>query len=301
MVLRFCSSKFRKWVATGAIVVVGSTSTGLTLVAAEPMALPTPVSAVSVSAVPVSAVQEENISLRFSRVLGFRPQEFFNERSDYSFQVDTEGNYEYRAFNSRILPDGYVLNGKLSISIEEFESRIAKLGVDAIAAPDPNEPQIADAPECTIQRPMIEAEWSRKVSPYSEIGKGLDALVSELVMGVREPAEGMLVKVLESEAGSAQKPSLIESADELTELMGEEAETWIETIDFEKQKALVFRWNGSGQDEMYAFRTGEGDEAKLTVVYQGGMTRDLRPHARVYVIDKGVDFEVVKQDPPRFR
>lgn len=248
-----------------------------------------------------SDLQEGDVCIRFTRTMGFRPQEFFNERSDYSFQVDLEGNYEYRAFGSRMFPDGYVRTGKLPYAIEEFESRLGAIGVDEIPAPSPDMPMIADAPEVMIYRPMIEQDWSRQVEPGSEIGKALDTLVSEIVMGVMEPKAEAIAKLEEAEATRATEPRTITSSDELQALLGEAGQEFVDSIDFDKQQVLVFRWAGSGQDLLYAFRTGDDSDVQLNVVYQAGMTRDLRQHARVMVIDKEVQVKIVKQDAPRFR
>ena len=58
-------------------------------------------------------------------------------------------------------------------------------------------------------------------------------------------------------------------------------------VDFEKQKVLLFRWNGSGKDSLTA--KAEPDAKKpnqphVVFHYNPGLTRDLRFHSKVYLL-----------------
>lgn len=242
---------------------------------------------------------DDSILLRFSRTMGFRPQEWMNERSDYSFTVDADGHYEYQAFYSPDAEEGLKLSGDLPFPVEEFESRIAKLGIDEIPAPDPNEPQIADAPECHISRPGNGADWQRTVFPNTPYAKGLHALVGEIVMGIQEAPDEVIAELMKSEP-AGMEPRWFDSADDLQDLLGDSAQEWIESIDFDKQKVGVVRWQGSGQDDMFAFRSGQGDDAEIKIAVTRGLTRDLRQHGRIYVVPKDIPVSVVNRKPPRF-
>ena len=62
-------------------------------------------------------------------------------------------------------------------------------------------------------------------------------------------------------------------------------------VDFEKQVVLVFAWRGSGQDR-FRYAATKDQPAQIKFSYQPGMTRDLRPHVKVYVLKSGVKWSV---------
>jgi hypothetical protein len=89
------------------------------------------------------------------------------------------------------------------------------------------------------------------------------------------------------------KPKTFETAEQLADVFGDAAAKRIsEQVDFDDQFLLLFRWAGSGQDKL-SFRINEqGETAKVVFKFRPGLTRDLRPHAYLYCIRKGVVFEI---------
>ena len=62
-------------------------------------------------------------------------------------------------------------------------------------------------------------------------------------------------------------------------------------VDFEKQIVLLFAWKGSGQDRLQ-YGVKESFPEQIMFSYKPGMTRDLRPHVKVYVLRSNVKWAV---------
>lgn len=93
--------------------------------------------------------------------------------------------------------------------------------------------------------------------------------------------------------GSAKKPTVITSTDELAKAVKDEAAVAAikKAVDFDKEQVLFFQWAGSGQDKL-TFDLGEGDKAsEVTFEYKPGRTRDLRQHKKLFVLPKGTKFK----------
>ena len=58
-------------------------------------------------------------------------------------------------------------------------------------------------------------------------------------------------------------------------------------VDFAKQKLVFFAWAGSGGDRITAATTKE----EVTFTYKGGLTRDFRPHFKLFAIPKDAKFK----------
>ena len=100
--------------------------------------------------------------------------------------------------------------------------------------------------------------------------------------------------------GSVQKPETVDSARRLAELVPDEkqAKDLAKRIDWDKQRVLVFRWSGSGQDRL-EFTSAGTSPAKVEFVFRPGRTRDLRRHARLFVIARDAKWAVVRGKPGR--
>ncbi len=98
--------------------------------------------------------------------------------------------------------------------------------------------------------------------------------------------------------GSVQKPETVDSARQLAELVPDEkqAKDLGKRIDWDKQRVLVFRWSGSGQDRL-EFTSDGKSPAKVEFVLRPGLTRDLRRHARLFVIARDVKWTVIRGKP----
>ncbi len=90
-------------------------------------------------------------------------------------------------------------------------------------------------------------------------------------------------KLPAKEGGKWSEPTKITSEDELKKAVGEDAAKAVKA-DFKKEKLLLFRWAGSGQDKLS--HTTEAKEGKSTVSFTlaPGRTKDLRQHAHLFAV-----------------
>ncbi len=98
-----------------------------------------------------------------------------------------------------------------------------------------------------------------------------------------------------------QKPLVIDKRKDLKTILGKGKDMLAlrKSVDFEKQKVLLFRWNGSGKDTLAVRLAGkpDDDKSKLIFDYTSGLTRDLRFHAKLFVIRNDAQWEVVRTKP----
>jgi len=69
----------------------------------------------------------------------------------------------------------------------------------------------------------------------------------------------------------------------------------LKKVDFHQQLVLLFVWNGSGQDKL-DYTVQEGQPETIQFQHRGGMTRDFRPHFRVYAIRNDVKCQFGDQE-----
>lgn len=95
-------------------------------------------------------------------------------------------------------------------------------------------------------------------------------------------------KLPAKEGGKWTEPTKITSEDELKKAVGEEAAKAVK-VDFKKEKLLLFRWAGSGQDKLS--HSVEMMEGKTTVLFSltPGRTKDLRQHAHLFAVPADAD------------
>lgn len=100
---------------------------------------------------------------------------------------------------------------------------------------------------------------------------------------------------LPKDRGSVQKPLVVDSNEQLGKLIPDEelARQYGKRIDWAKQRVLVFRWSGSGQDQLETRSVGKAP-AKVQFVLRPGRTRDLRPHLRLFAIERVALWSVVR-------
>jgi sialidase-1 len=91
------------------------------------------------------------------------------------------------------------------------------------------------------------------------------------------------------------KPAVIENQNTLTKVFGDkEAEKISKQVDLDEQVLVFFQWAGSGQDKL-AYTVQKQDGKTIVVfTFRAGRTRDLRPHAHLFSIRKGVSWRVAK-------
>ena len=105
------------------------------------------------------------------------------------------------------------------------------------------------------------------------------------------------LKGLPKTRGSVEEPLFLNSNDDLDKLIQDKklSQTYSKHVDWEKQVVLVFRWSGSGQDQLEIRTKGE-EPVTVQFVYRRGRTRDLRPHLKLFVVERGVQW-IVESGP----
>ncbi|MCE9563514.1 MAG: hypothetical protein K8U57_15850 [Planctomycetes bacterium] len=102
------------------------------------------------------------------------------------------------------------------------------------------------------------------------------------------------LKIAFPEKGKAGEPTTITSAEELAKslILKDAADAVQKQIDFKTEKLLAFAWAGSGQDMLAVTAKSKDSKTLLTIAYTPGRTRDLRQHAKLFVVPK--DAEIAK-------
>ncbi len=101
------------------------------------------------------------------------------------------------------------------------------------------------------------------------------------------------LKVTPAKGGKPTEPAVIKSADELAKcpVCGGAADDIKKHVDFAKEKLLVFAWSGSGQDKVAVTGATKDGKTELTVTHTPGLTRDLRPHVKLFVVPKDAEIK----------
>ena len=144
------------------------------------------------------------------------------------------------------------------------------------------------------------------ISPFFILSACL-AFLSPLVAADEKKAlfqelKGLKVPDLKLGEGSVVRPTQIVKRKDLKELLGKGKEMLQlrKTVDFEKQKVLVFRWSGSGQDSLTVKaepNEKKPDQPHFVFHYKRGLTEDLRPHAKVYLLPAKSMWKVLQVKP----
>ena len=91
-----------------------------------------------------------------------------------------------------------------------------------------------------------------------------------------------------TDATSRSKPIVLKSLKNGAKYFDKEELAAIsKTVDFEKQIVLLFAWRGSGQDRLQ-YVVKESFPEQIMFSCKPGLTRDLRPHVKVYVLRSNV-------------
>jgi hypothetical protein len=124
-------------------------------------------------------------------------------------------------------------------------------------------------------------------SPSNE--KGVDVPIVEEIAGIKPPGNFRLPGFQRT------KPTVIEDQKALVDVFGdEEAKKVAGRVNFDQQLLVFFQWAGSGQDKLSYAVQDRDSGTKVVFKFRPGRTRDLRPHAHLYAIPHGVDWEVAK-------
>ena len=90
-----------------------------------------------------------------------------------------------------------------------------------------------------------------------------------------------------------KQPILIKDEKTASRYFDKDALKKLKGVDFEEQHILVFAWSGSGQDKI-KYVVAESFPEQITFRIERGRTRDLRKHARVFVIRSNVRWKFEK-------
>ena len=101
--------------------------------------------------------------------------------------------------------------------------------------------------------------------------------------------------------GQVQKPVVISNINELANSLGLCLKQQLpyqlaKDVDFEKERLLFIAWSGSDQDQL-SFTTERCPKAPSFVTgvsfqYQRGVSADVRPHYRLFVVPKNVPWQL---------
>jgi len=120
-------------------------------------------------------------------------------------------------------------------------------------------------------------------------GKDKEKLPARLI-----PAVDLKVKAPDK-GGNVSEPAVITSADDLAKspVVKDAADELKEKIDFDKEKLVVFAWNGRAKDVVGPTAAKTTDK-KTTVVFTftPGATKEDRQHIRLYAVPKDVEVKV---------
>jgi hypothetical protein len=118
---------------------------------------------------------------------------------------------------------------------------------------------------------------------FAVVACGVAAAADEKKPEVVREIELKDAKLPAKERGMWSEPTKITNEDELKKAVGEEVAKAAK-VDFKKEKLLLFRWAGSGQDKLS--HTAEAKEGKTTVSFSltPGRTKDLRQHAHLFAV-----------------
>jgi hypothetical protein len=94
---------------------------------------------------------------------------------------------------------------------------------------------------------------------------------------------------IETEGGSATKPTAVTSEEELKKAIPDETtrKRIAKLVDFKEQTLLVFAWQGSGQDKL-TYGVAESYPEQIGFTYTVGKTDDLRRHVKLFVVRNNV-------------
>jgi len=97
-----------------------------------------------------------------------------------------------------------------------------------------------------------------------------------------------------------KKPTVIADDKALAAAMPDEAARKAigKQVDFDKQELLLFAWSGSGRDRLrVSVRAGKGGGKEHVFAYERGLTRDFRPHTKLFAIEKGAKWSLQLETP----
>jgi hypothetical protein len=127
---------------------------------------------------------------------------------------------------------------------------------------------------CIASTVLAADDKSQPLVPIDTKTKGITVAV---------PKDGTALKLIEIGTADALAKSPLFPADSAEKLKKE--------LDFEKDKLIVFAWNGSGRDRLTGALT-PGPVPLAAFQYTPGLTFEWRQHARLFVVPRGADIRL---------
>ncbi|MCP4462046.1 MAG: hypothetical protein GY819_04505 [Planctomycetaceae bacterium] len=224
--------------------------------------------------------------LLVTRTMGFRPFAYSTATSDHSLKRWGNGDFEYAGFGEE--DTGYRRTCSLSVAHDMWKERTQAMNLSEMTEPALPEPKIADLPKMDILIQQEAAIWRRRLQPNHQVALKLHQSIQEVVMGAVEIPKSefkTVGKILDGGFPPISQPRILKDAESAKAFIKQEA---LSHVDWESQQVLLFSpWGGSGQDSLIVYaEDNDANETVLTFQYKAGRTRDLRVHARAWVIDK---------------
>lgn len=114
-----------------------------------------------------------------------------------------------------------------------------------------------------------------------------------------EEVKGLVLDRAVFDASQVGKPIEVTKAEVALKLFGVDgSKALLRKVDLKSQRVLVFAWKGSGQDAL-SYAVAESAPEQVFFSYKPGFTRDLREHARIFVLRSDVKWSIASKDDKR--
>jgi hypothetical protein len=123
----------------------------------------------------------------------------------------------------------------------------------------------------------------------------LPALAADDKPEVREIPTKDLKITFPDKPGGVTNPETIATAEALAKspVLKNAADELKKKVDFDKEKLLLFTWQGSGGDKLAGALATADKKTLATFTYTPGLTRDLRQHVKLFAVPKDAEVKVV--------
>lgn len=234
-----------------------------------------------------SLYAEDDAVISLYRSGGFRRADPSDE-NDYSFTVNGDGQWKINLSRS-----GRGFYGTLSM---DQTSKLDDL-VEAIKTADKSalsDPRIADLPNMSVSVGKKEADRI-KLKVNSKPAAAMHQWLEEIRKVSNVNVIGHLQFASKDRDGLTKDWAMLTGKEDVGDRLGKEAAESLSGVDFKKQKLVLLKWAGSGQDRLETKLVQNGKKTTLEIQRFPGRTRDLRTHTHVFVLPKTQEFEFKKK------
>ena len=131
----------------------------------------------------------------------------------------------------------------------------------------------------------------RQLSLFALLAFFCTTTLAQAALPAIEEIKSPKVKRMIFKDAKRNKPIKITSAKDAEKYLQGETMKQLKKVDFEKQTVLIFAWRGSGGDKLN-YVVAESFPEQITFSIKRGLTKDLRPHVRVFVLRSNVKWRV---------